>query len=174
MDSTRLVESKEQALLTSIYLIQLIAKHHVPGFHLFLESIHITSPHIDFAKQVEEWWTQGSYHVLHQTLQQKAYPDPLYKHPLKKLQGLVQGEMIECLESGYSEMAVQDVSRVLNVPVDEVVKIAHERGWLTRASDRMVLFAGKQARADTDGGITGNGDILQHMLDYTQALETIV
>ena len=197
LDFARLLPpSQNQANITALHLLHLLAQNQLADFHSELEllSFHdaniphnsqttlsntrqatgaaglVSSPQLQYAVQLEQYLMEGCYHKLFST----PCPLPHAQLFLDSLRSGVRERIAESAEAAYQRYPVSKASRMLMFDVDgakgveELLVYVKGRGWGVEAEE-LVL-----PRRKEDNVAVNQLETIAQSLHYASELERIV
>lgn len=163
--------SQNEALMTGLNLLRLLADNRIAEFHTELEIIPQQvqqEPCVAYVVQLEQWLMEGTYnHVL---AARDSSPSESFQPFLEQLATTVRLEIASCSEHAYTSLSVDTAQSLLLIPTtDETHTFAFERNW--DIEDERLQFP----HCDTIGRGNVNAlEVITNSMTYARELERIV
>ncbi|ODV89827.1 hypothetical protein CANCADRAFT_144519 [Tortispora caseinolytica NRRL Y-17796] len=172
-------EYDEKSKITGLYLLLLLAKNDIAGFHTTLESlteggedmaeIESLDPYLSYPVKLERWLMEGSYGSVWKATQGGEVPSEEYALFSPILVEAIRNEVASCSERAYASLPVASCRSLLFLDSDkEVADFAAAKGWTIKEGRVYFEFT------STENITVSESIIIENVIGYARQLESIV
>lgn len=163
--------SQNEALMTGLNLLHLLADNRIAEFHTEMELIPEQVQRdscVAYVVQLEQWLMEGTYRNV--LAARESMPSECFQPFLDKLTSTVREEIASCSERAYSSLKMDAAQSLLLIATAEEARtFAAERQWEVKNQEVKFL-----PQDNTESGNVCAMDVIMNSMTYARELERIV